>query len=176
MDAQPRNDTAHRSPQLQPDCARCCGLCCVAPAFDAVQGFGYDKPAQVACRHLRADFRCVIHDELAARGFPACAVFDCHGAGQRVTQQLFAGCSWTASPQIARRMFAAYGKYRVLHELMALLETAIQRVPAGDATRLQERLRQINSLCESGAALEATVRVELIRSNTLQLLRELLVH
>ncbi|HTW75877.1 MAG TPA: hypothetical protein VMD56_13255 [Steroidobacteraceae bacterium] len=169
------SDDARPSAQLRPDCTRCCGLCCVAPPFDAAQGFAYDKPAHVACRHLRADARCGIHDELAARGFPACALFDCHGAGQRVTQQLFGGRPWTESRELAQRMFAAYGKYRALHELMALLETAARRVSAGDAARLRERRRLIDSLCESGAALEATVRVEAIRTDTLRLLRALLV-
>jgi hypothetical protein len=71
--------------QLRADCAKCCGLCCVAPAFDADQGFGFDKPAHTACRNLDADHRCAIHAALRARGFPACATFDCYGAGQWLT-------------------------------------------------------------------------------------------
>src|SRR5579863_8626684 len=113
-----------RTARLRADCARCCGLCCAAPAFMAVQGFGFDKPAHTACRHLGADHRCVIHAELGMRGFPACSAFDCYGAGQRVTQ-LFAGKSWRSSPETAARMFTLYARFRALHELMALLDLAI---------------------------------------------------
>ena len=66
---------------LRADCARCFGLCCVAPAFAASADFAIDKPAGQACPHLAGDFRCGIHDELRPRGFPGCTVYDCFGAG-----------------------------------------------------------------------------------------------
>ncbi len=165
-----------RSQQLRADCARCCGLCCAGPAFDADQGFGFDKPAHVPCAHLGADFRCAIHGELRERGFSACGAFDCFGAGQRVTQQLFGGVSWRSSPDLAARMFDAYYRYRALHELMAILEMAIAspaalRVSSRDAERLGEVQRFIDELCESGAALAESLPIDELRKEVLSLVR-----
>jgi hypothetical protein len=158
--------------RLRADCARCCGLCCVAPAFDAEQGFGFDKPAHTACRNLERNHRCIIHDELRDRGFPACATFDCFGAGQRVTQQLFGGESWQTSPETAARMFSLYARYRVLHELMALLELAIQQVRPADAVPLEQCLRRIEGICQAGADCACGIDVAALNKNVRALIRE----
>ena len=162
------------SPRLRADCTQCCGLCCVGPAFDAGQGFGFDKPAHTPCAHLCGDFRCGIHDRLREHGFPACVTFDCHGAGQRVTQQLFAGRSWKSSPELAPRMFEAYRRYRALHELLALLEVAIERVPVREARPLAELSQSIDALCESGAAAVGTLAIDVLRKEVLGRLRAVL--
>ncbi len=156
--------------KLRADCARCCGLCCVAPAFDADQGFGFDKPAHTACPNLRTDHRCAIHATLPAAGFPACAAFDCFGAGQWVTQQLFAGRSWRTSPDIAEEMFRLYLKYRALHELMALLDMAIRRVPQTEAAPLVQCLRDIERICEAGTQLPDACGVSALRRKVQRLL------
>lgn len=143
-------------PKLRADCGNCRALCCVGPAFDAEQGFAFDKPANVPCPNLRADFRCAVHDHLRPRGFPSCASFDCYGAGQRVTR-LFGGSSWRDSPDVALRMFNAYSRYRSLHHLMALLTLAIENVPSGDAVRLTGLRDSIDRLCESGAAIDGSI-------------------
>lgn len=159
-----------RSPSfssLRADCSKCCALCCVAPSFDAAQGFGFNKAAHVPCANLRGDFQCAIHDDLDRHGFPACAGFDCHGAGQRVTQHLFGGKSWKTSPEIASSMFEAYHRYRALHELMVLLETAVAQVARPDAIRLTNLSQFIDQLCESGAALDRKVRIGELRRDVL---------
>lgn len=167
-----------RSRQLRSDCARCCGLCCVGPAFDAGQGFGFDKPSHTPCANLRADFRCAIYGDRLERGFPACEAFDCFGAGQRVTQNLFGGASWRSSPELAARMFDAYSRYRALHELMLILEVAIEnpvnpcaRVSSRDAVRLRELRRFIDELCESGAAMADTLPIHQLRKDVLTRVR-----
>ncbi|NDL55912.1 hypothetical protein [Phytoactinopolyspora mesophila] len=38
------------------------------------------------CTNLLVDFSCGIRPGLREQGFPGCAVFDCFGAGQQVTQ------------------------------------------------------------------------------------------
>ena len=68
--------------ELQADCARCFGLCCVALPFAASADFAVDKAAGSPCRNLRTDFGCGIHAELRQRGFNGCTVYDCFGAGQ----------------------------------------------------------------------------------------------
>lgn len=110
---------------LRADCARCFGLCCVAPGFSASADFAIDKPAGRPCPHLAGDFRCSIHDRLRANGFPGCTVYDCFGAGQKIAQETFGGRDWRSAPEIAERMFAAFGVMRELHELLWYLTEAL---------------------------------------------------
>ena len=107
------------------DCERCFALCCVAPSFSASSDFAIDKPAGTPCPNLAADFRCSIHGELRQRGFPGCTVFDCFGAGQRVSQETFGGRDWRGAPEIAGQMFAVLGVMRSLHELLHYLTEAL---------------------------------------------------
>ncbi len=113
---------------LLADCSSCAALCCVIPPFDAVQGFGFDKPAETACRHLCADHRCGIHGDLIERGFSGCVAFDCLGAGQRLTALAAARFGtvddWRARPDVARWLFAAYPKVREAQEWLARLSLA----------------------------------------------------
>jgi uncharacterized protein YjbI with pentapeptide repeats len=111
--------------ELHADCARCVGLCCVALEFAASADFAIDKPAGRPCPHLQMDFRCAIHSELRRNGFPGCAVYDCFGAGQHVSQVTFAGVDWRGRPDLAPRMFTAFGFMRQLHELLWYLSEAL---------------------------------------------------
>jgi len=119
---------------LRADCARCVGLCCVAPAFEASADFAFDKPAGRRCPNLLADFRCGIHDDLGPRGFHGCAVFDCQGAGQKVTQVTFGGRDWRSAPELAGEMFNAFAIMRQLHELLWYLTEALT-LPAARSLR-----------------------------------------
>jgi hypothetical protein len=112
---------------LKADCSACVALCCVIPPFDAEQGFGFDKPAETACRHLCADHRCGIHEALIPRGFEGCVAFDCLGAGQRLTAfalERFGSADWRARPEVARWLFAAYPRMRQAQEWLARLSLA----------------------------------------------------
>ena len=112
---------------LKADCSACVALCCVIPPFDAVQGFGFDKPAETACHHLCADHRCGIHDGLIEQGFTGCVAFDCLGAGQKLTAQAverFGSADWRARPEVARWLFAAYPRMRAAQEWLARLSLA----------------------------------------------------
>jgi hypothetical protein len=114
---------------LRADCAACVGLCCVIPPFDAVQGFGFDKPAETPCAHLCADHRCGIHERLLPEGFSGCVAFDCLGAGQRLTalaQARFGSVDWRERAEIARWLFAAYPGVRQLQEALATLRLAAE--------------------------------------------------
>ncbi|WP_127543320.1 pentapeptide repeat-containing protein [Actinoplanes sp. OR16] len=122
---------------LAADCSRCAALCCVAPAFAKSSDFAVNKPAGQPCKNLRDDFRCGIHEELPQRGFPGCVVFDCFGAGQRITQETFGGRDWRSEPAIAGEMFAALPIVRQLHELMWYLTEALK---LDEARRLHPKL------------------------------------
>jgi hypothetical protein len=145
----------------------------VAPGFDAVQGFGYDKPAQEACRHLQGDFRCTIHARLGSEGFPACSSYDCHGAGQRATRE-FGLSNWQANPQLAALQFAVFMRLRPMHELLALLATA--RAHVSDAAwqqRLVAQEQHIEALCAAAPAQDDLVDFRALRTSTCALLAEL---
>lgn len=114
--------------ELRADCARCVGLCCVAPAFARSADFALDKPAGAPCPNLRPDFGCDIHDDLRPRGFAGCTVFDCLGAGPRVTRA-FAGRDWRSDPSVAGPMFDAFSTARQVHELLFHLDEARVRAP-----------------------------------------------
>ena len=128
---------------LRADCSRCAGLCCVAPAFAASADFAIDKPAGVACPNLREDFRCGIHAQLRERGFPGCTVFDCFGAGQRITQDTFDGTSWREDPALAAAQFAVLPVVRQLHEALWYLTEAQSLSDAPEVGELRERTERL---------------------------------
>lgn len=110
---------------LRADCGRCFGLCCVAPAFSASADFAIDKPAGRPCLHLQPDFRCGIHTDLRGQGFRGCAVYDCFGAGQQVSQVTFGGRDWRRDPRAASQMYEVFPVMRQLHELLWYLAAAL---------------------------------------------------
>ena len=137
--AQP--DLAALRADLAADCSRCVGLCCVAPAFAASADFAIDKPAGSPCPNLQADSRCGIHDRLRDRGFPGCTVFDCLGAGQRVTQLTMGGADWRADRETAATMFAVFPVMRQLTELLWHLTEAATLLPDGPLRTAVEAAR-----------------------------------
>jgi len=112
-------------PVLAADCANCFGLCCVALPFKASTDFAVDKAAGFPCPNLRDDHRCSVHDRLRPAGFSGCAVFDCFGAGQQVSQVSFQGRDWRHFPETAAQMFEVLAVMRQLHELLYYLRDAI---------------------------------------------------
>lgn len=144
-----------RRPDLEADCASCAAICCTATSFAASEDFAFDKPAGVACGHLRRDGRCAIHDELAVRGFSGCAVYDCYGAGPRVTRA-FAGVQGAE-----RRRDAAFLALRVVHELLWLLTEAAKLCPASPAELRGQLTAQVEALDAIACAPDALMELDL---------------
>ncbi len=117
-----------RRADLGADCANCFGLCCVALAFTKSADFPFDKPAGDPCTNLDEHDGCRIHPQLRDRGFKGCTVFDCFGAGQKVSRQTFAGPSWRDDPATREAMFSTFPLVRRLHELLWYLDEAITLV------------------------------------------------
>ncbi|MFR9799551.1 pentapeptide repeat-containing protein [Streptomyces sp. MS06] len=124
------NPPAAEHAELRADCAECFGLCCVALPFARSTDFAVDKPAGKACGHLRKDFRCGIHTRLRSEGYPGCTVFDCFGAGQKVSRVTFGGTDWRTTPTAAGEMFAVFPVMRQLHELLWYVTEALALAPA----------------------------------------------
>ncbi|WP_408055486.1 pentapeptide repeat-containing protein [Streptomyces radicis] len=141
-----------RGPALSADCGSCFGLCCVALPFTASADFAVDKRAGEPCGHLRADFGCGIHEGLREAGFSGCTVFDCFGAGQRVSRVTFGGRDWRRHPGEARTMFAVFPVMRELHELLWYLREALE-LPRARPLRgeLRRAWDEVAALAEGGA-------------------------
>jgi hypothetical protein len=145
-------------PMLRADCQRCAALCCVGLAFDQGTLFGLDKPAGQPCPHLSARARCTMHAQRAARGFGGCVGYDCYGAGQRVTSELFQGRSWQNEPQLLEAMLEAFRRMRQVHELLVLLEAA-GRLPLRESER--KRLEELSAALEPVAGWSSASLAEL---------------
>jgi uncharacterized protein YjbI with pentapeptide repeats len=116
---------------LRADCERCFALCCVVPAFSASADFAITKNAGQSCPNLKQDFRCGIHTHLRESGFRGCTVYDCFGAGQKVSQVTFGGDHWRSAPVVAMQMFEVFPIMRDLHELLWYLSEALALQPTG---------------------------------------------
>ncbi|WP_340557928.1 pentapeptide repeat-containing protein [Streptomyces sp. GSL17-111] len=147
---------AHPPSALRADCGSCFALCCVALPFTASADFAVDKAAGEPCGHLRADFRCGIHADLRQRGFPGCTVFDCFGAGQKVSQVTFGGKDWRSAPETARPMFDVLPVMRQLHELLWYVSEALTLPGAaplhGELRAVRDRVERLTR----GGAAEVT--------------------
>ncbi|WP_373877134.1 pentapeptide repeat-containing protein [Leifsonia poae] len=155
------------------DCGSCVGLCCVALAFARSADFAFDKPAGDPCVNLEDDFRCGIHPHLRDRGFKGCTVFDCFGAGQKVTQSTFDGRSWRDDPETRAGMFSVFPVMRQLHELLWYLDEAL-RMPA--AAPLHSELTRASAAVEAltASSPERILETDLeeVRGPIAELLRE----
>ena len=145
-----------RREDLGADCANCFGLCCVALAFAKSADFPFDKPAGEPCENLASDDACRIHPHLRDRGFKGCTVFDCFGAGQKVSRLTFSGRSWREDPLTRTAMFSTFPIVRRLHELLWYLDEAITMVQTSrDATPWLvafERIQQLSDRDADGLA------------------------
>jgi hypothetical protein len=141
--------TPEQDVELKPDCERCCGLCCVAPAFAKSSDFAINKPPGKPCPKLLGDFRCSIHPVLRAEGFPGCVAYDCFGAGQKVTQLTFKGKTWRGSPEITGQMFEVFGVMQQLHAMLRYLSEALKLEPARQLRpELGRKFQEIKALTE----------------------------
>lgn len=141
-----------RREDLGADCANCFGLCCVALAFAKSADFPFDKSAGDPCTNLDDRDTCSIHPHLRERGFKGCTVFDCFGAGQKISRRTFQGRSWRDDPQTRADMFATFPLVRRLHELLWYLDEAIALVEqTRDPLPWSEAFERIQRLSDQSA-------------------------
>lgn len=159
------------------DCENCFGLCCVALPYSASADFVVDKDAGQPCQNLQPDFRCGVHNNLRQLGFRGCTVYDCFGAGQKVSQITFGGVSWRESPESAKPMFEVFPIMKQLHELLWYLSEALTLQPAAEIhSELRLALDETTRLTHLSpddlmqldvAAHRADVNVHLLRTSEL---------
>ncbi|MGW4651658.1 pentapeptide repeat-containing protein [Kitasatospora sp. NPDC004289] len=150
--------------ELVSDCANCFGLCCVALPFAKSADFAVNKTAGTPCRNLQEDFRCGIHTKLRTSGFTGCTVFDCLGAGQKVSQLTYGGRSWREDPSSAAEMFEVFPVVRQLHELLRYLTEAAALPHLGSVrTELEAELAEVGGLTRGAPAELLAVDVPTVR-------------
>ncbi|MNO96275.1 Serine/threonine-protein kinase B [compost metagenome] len=110
---------------LRADCENCFGLCCAALPFSASVDFAMDKAAGQPCHNLQSDFRCGVHTDLTTLGFRGCTVYDCFGAGQKLSQVTYTGEDWRKNPKTAKQMFEVFPTMWHLHELLWYLNESL---------------------------------------------------
>ena len=131
---------------LVADCANCVGLCCVALAFVRAEDFAFSKDGGEECRNLAEDYRCTIHPVLRSSGMKGCTVFDCHGAGQRVTQNVFAAQTWRGSADLGDAMFSVFRVVRALHDMLWYLRAGAFAAPESIVGPIQSMYERVNAL------------------------------
>ncbi|ATG47341.1 hypothetical protein CEW89_07015 [Celeribacter ethanolicus] len=138
-------------PTLTADCSRCAALCCVGLTLDKGDLFSFDKPAGTPCPNLSSHL-CSCHDQLETIGNRGCVLYDCAGAGQRVTQMRFNGESWRDDPTLLPAMLRDFDRLKPLHERMKqLVEAAALDLPDDLAA---ERLRLLRKCARLWADTE----------------------
>ncbi len=68
---------------------------------------------------------CSIHKNLRGNGYKGCTVFECFGAGQKISQVTFKGIDWRKDAEHARKMYDAFPVMHQLHEMLWYLNEAI---------------------------------------------------
>lgn len=129
------------------DCSSCFGLCCVGLAYAKSADFAKDKDQGTPCQNLGEDYRCGIHSQLRERGYRGCTVYECFGAGQKISQSSYQGASWRERPETAGDMFALLPVMQQLHEMLYYLDEAAKRketsVIQDDLRGSMERLERV---------------------------------
>lgn len=110
---------------LSANCEKCFGLCCVALPYAKSADFAFNKDGGTPCRNLQADYRCGIHKNLRSKGFRGCTVYECYGAGQKVSQITYNGNDWRENPQLAKEMFDVFPIMQQLYEMLRYLKEAL---------------------------------------------------
>lgn len=137
---------------LTADCINCFGLCCTALNIVASSDFAINKSAGTPCPNLHGDFRCRIHQNLREKGFKGCTVFDCLGAGQKVSQVTFNGRSWRDDPESADQMFRVLPVMEQLYEMLAFTAEALTYdVFHSLRNKLNEQFEKLQSLTDMDA-------------------------
>lgn len=103
--------------KLKIDCEKCSGLCCVALYCMKTDGFPANKEAGIPCKYLNSDFRCDIHSKLVSKNMRGCLAYDCFGAGQKVTQNIYPDIDWKSAPDKAKEIFHVFHTIFQLHQI-----------------------------------------------------------
>ncbi|AND15920.1 pentapeptide repeat-containing protein [Rathayibacter tritici] len=122
--------------------------------------------------NLQDDYRCGVHERLRPLGFKGCTVFDCFGAGQKVSQDTFAGVSWRVDPGSRPSMFEVFSVVRQLHEVLWFVNGARLATLGFEplAAELTEASARIERLADGSATEIVDIDVDDVRHQVRHLL------
>ncbi|MEP3427630.1 MAG: hypothetical protein ABJN98_03035 [Roseibium sp.] len=162
---------------LTPDCLNCAALCCVVFPFDKSESFGIDKAAGEICANLSDKCECRIFEDREQLGFRGCVAYNCYGAGQRVTQEIFSGRSWQDDAKLTHRMGDSLSVLRRIHEQLLLLNSAKKlALTEPERLRLEELQLQLSPTVDWTEASLADFAIDDVISNVGQFLQGLKHH
>jgi uncharacterized protein YjbI with pentapeptide repeats len=144
-----------------------------------MDGFPIEKDAGQPCCNLQLDFHCCVYKNLQKQGLKGCIIFDCFGAGQKVSQISFSGQDWQKHPEIAKKMFEVFLIMRQLHELLwyqteALTLQSARPIHSFLSTMRDETERLTNLSPDSLIKLDVVIHranVNTLLQNTSELVR-----
>jgi len=113
-----RNNYEGLRDELSIKCEKCSGLCCTALYFAKTEGFPENKPSGKPCKNLMENFRCSIHEDLISSKMKGCLAYDCFGAGQKVTQNIYRQETFRTLPKLADQIFEVYLIVFRLHQML----------------------------------------------------------
>lgn len=157
---------------LHSNCEQCFGLCCVALPYAKSADFAYSKADGVPCRNLGPDHRCGIHEHLRNKGFRGCVTYECFGAGQHVSQQIYKGNDWRVNPGLSKEMYAIFPIVQQLHEMLYYLNQALD---LEEARTIKSELQGIYELTLSLTRLSPAEILNLDVSNHRTIVNPMLV-
>ena len=102
------DEARDESYRLVSDCSRCSGLCCIALYCFKSDGFPQNKPIGKPCINLMGDYKCRIHNDLESMGMKGCIGYDCFGAGQYLTEEVYRGVTWQTQPERVKEICDLY--------------------------------------------------------------------
>lgn len=158
---------------LKSDCSKCSGLCCTALLFSEIDGFPENKPAGRPCSNLQKDFRCKIHEDLEKNKMKGCIGYDCFGAGQQVTQEIYLGQTWQNVPKQAKEIFDVFMTVFQLYQIRYFLLESMAILPAEVLKNDMEALIEENEiLCNCKPENMITFDIENYRSRANVILKQ----
>ena len=101
-------EARNESDRFISDCSRCSGLCCIALYCFKSDGFPQNKPVGKPCINLMDNFKCRIHNDLERMGMRGCIGYDCFGAGQYLTEEVYSGVTWQTQPERVKEICDLY--------------------------------------------------------------------
>ncbi|GIP44599.1 hypothetical protein J45TS6_30580 [Paenibacillus sp. J45TS6] len=156
---------------VRADCNQCFGLCCTALPFAKSADFTFDKDGGTPCTNLRADYRCGIHQDLREKGLKGCTVYECFGAGQKVSQVTYKGEDWRSYPATAEEMFAVFPIVQQIQEMLWYLHEALAlEVTTSFHNELRVQIEECERLTRESPENILRINVPELRANVNKLL------
>lgn len=135
--------------RLKINCENCSGLCCVALYCARTDGFPENKDAGIPCKYLNSNFQCKVHSQLIDMNMKGCLAYDCFGAGQKVSQDLFSNITWQSNQEKSNLIFDVFLLVFQLHQMeWYLLESLLLDTDKRFSENIEQLIFKIEHVLE----------------------------